>query len=126
MFSVSSTLKKIMILLAFALLIFGYQQYDTYLKFRKQLVKYDSENRTLMLKIEEVKSRQSDFSAQYAAVTQKYDRVRQQLPDDMRLTDFKKEIDKIFADEGVIVVVQREAHYTRSYYSEVRLNYSLK
>lgn len=120
------TLKGLLLILLLILLAMLYQQYDSYLQFRKQLTKSDVENRILLMKVENTKRDKDAFAQRYARVSERYAALRMQLPVDMNLEAFKKSLDEAFKSRGVKILAQREAHNYRSFYHEVRISYSLK
>lgn len=126
MLSVGPTLKKLTLLLGIVLLAGVYQQYDVYHQFSKKIVAHDAVNRQQLIKLERMKTQKDEFYAKLKDVRNNYDVMVSQLPDAMRLQDFRKNLDHAFEEEGIKILVQREAHYSRSSYNEVRLTYSLK
>jgi len=120
------TLALILSFAALILFAITFQQYSSYLKQRGNLLLSDEQNRQLLKEIEQGASQQETLSRQLAEVSQRYDTLRQQLPSELQLDDFKRQLEGRFKAKGLKVLAQREAHYSRPFYREVRLSYSLK
>lgn len=102
------------------------QQYNAYFNQRQQLLQGDEQNRRLLQTIEPIRDRQAAFSHELEALSQRYESLRRQIPVEMQLDTFKKQLGEQYSKSGLKVLAQREARFNRAAYEEVRLSYSLK
>lgn len=111
-----------------ALVLFAvtYQQYNTYLTQRSQILQGDESNRRLYLQIEALLPEREAFTKRYSKVSLRRDYLRKALPIKMQLDEFNAGVERQFKASKLKVLAQREAHYSRPLYREVRLIYSIK
>jgi Tfp pilus assembly protein PilO len=106
--------------------VVGVLQYNSYFNQRYQLLQQDEENRRLLKAIEPVRQRQELFYRELAETRLRYDDLRRQIPAELQLEAFKRQLERQFQKRGLAVLAQREARYNRPSYQEVKLSYSLK
>jgi hypothetical protein len=118
--------KRVLILILLLVAALMYHQYSLYIERRDRIVQADVENLRALAKIDSVLKREQEFSSDLAALTERHEQLRQQLPTQMGLDDFKQELATLYAKYDIEVLAQRDAPHYRSLYKEMRLSYSLK
>jgi Tfp pilus assembly protein PilO len=116
-------------MIVFAILVAGaifVEQYRSYLQQRDALEYNNALNRQRLDRIVNTLSRQDEFTKQLSTVEQRYTALRQQLPAEPQLEEFQRGVEKLLKEKGLGVQAKRVARYSRPFYQEIRLAYSIK
>lgn len=103
-----------------------FQQYSAYLKQSNSLAQNNELSRQRLNMIVDVIPEQEAFRKKLAVVTKRYDTLRRLLPAEEQLDSFKRGVNELIEAKGLKVDAERVTQYSRPFYHEIRLSYSLK
>lgn len=101
-------------------------QYNSYAQLRDELLQGSIQSRQQLNQIVNVLPRQGAFSEQLTELTRRYDALRQQIPVEPELEPFQRVLNEMFREKDLEVKAERVARYSRPFYQELRLSYSIK